>query len=63
LTQGRSAEERRCSRILFALAVLLSHAPELTGGNPHRELLYRLTHRFNGDATRIRASATFVSPV
>ena len=31
-------------RILFALLVLLSHAPELTDGNRSRELLTRLTH-------------------
>ena len=31
-------------RILFATLVLLSHAPELTDGNPSRELLHRLTH-------------------
>ena len=30
-------------RILFATCVLLSHAPEITYGNPSRELLYRLT--------------------
>jgi peptidoglycan/LPS O-acetylase OafA/YrhL len=32
-------------RILFATAVLLSHAPELTDGNPSRELLMRATHQ------------------
>jgi peptidoglycan/LPS O-acetylase OafA/YrhL len=31
-------------RIGFAACVLLSHAPELTDGNPSRELFYRLTH-------------------
>jgi peptidoglycan/LPS O-acetylase OafA/YrhL len=30
-------------RILFATLVLLSHAPEITDGNPSRELLHRLT--------------------
>jgi peptidoglycan/LPS O-acetylase OafA/YrhL len=32
-------------RIVFAACVLLSHAPEITDGNPSRELLYRLTHQ------------------
>ncbi|GAC1360859.1 MAG: acyltransferase [Acidobacteriaceae bacterium] len=30
-------------RILFALLVILSHAPELTDGNPSRELFHRLS--------------------
>jgi peptidoglycan/LPS O-acetylase OafA/YrhL len=30
-------------RILFATLVLLSHAPEITDGNPSRELFHRLT--------------------
>src|SRR5665213_15113 len=31
-------------RIVFAACVLLSHAPEVTDGNPSREIFYRLTH-------------------
>ncbi len=31
-------------RILFAICVLLSHAPEITDGNPSRELFNRFTH-------------------
>jgi peptidoglycan/LPS O-acetylase OafA/YrhL len=32
-------------RIIFAILVLLSHAPEITDGNPSRELFYRMTHQ------------------
>lgn len=34
-------------RILFATLVLCSHAPELTDGNPSRELFHRITHVHN----------------
>lgn len=32
-------------RIVFAILVLLSHAPEILDGNPSRELFYRFTHQ------------------
>src|SRR5215469_16057788 len=31
-------------RLFFATLVLLSHAPEITGGNRHRELFDRIAH-------------------